>query len=254
MRFKPDTVKDLMRDVKVLIEAIEATDTSTLSNPAVMHQLPFPSLSRALPVDRFEFNNRKFTYMGRELFTKVESEIMNNEIPAPTINVYGTKGYGKSHVIAAVVVKLMQDSTRRVVFLPQARDLAKSPAPYLKQALLLAFARDEDKLLEIAELRQVSELIDWASKEKFIVVVDQMNSIEDDSKMPEDLKQSARTLIQELFGASQLTVYGFSANNKTMIHQQITQRSERDIRLFGGFSEVRTGAAFALHVRVRLEH
>ena len=163
-----------------------------------------------------------------------------------TINIYGTKGYGKSHIIAAVVVKLMQESSRRIVFLPHARDLARAPASYLKEALLLAFARDEEKLKEVAVLKTVQELSEWASEQFFMLFVDQMNSIEDDWKMAEEDKRFTRNLIKTLFGYAELTVYGFSANNQTMVHQQVTQRSERDVRLFGGFSEVRI--ASALHI------
>ena len=228
-----------MRDAKALLKVIEETDTSKLSDPAVMHRLPFPSAIRDLPIDRFQLSDRKFKYMGREPFTQIESEILK-VVDARTLNVYGTKGYGKSHIIAAVVLKLMQDSSKRVVFLPHARDLAKAPAPYLKQALSLAFARDEEKLEEIAGLDEVAQLVRWVKRQVFILVVDQMNSIEDDSKMSLDDKRFANATIKDVFGTSQLTVYGFSANNQTMVQQQVTQRSERDVRLFGGFSEVRT--------------
>lgn len=238
-RFKMDVVESWILKAKALINVIDSADTSKLNDPAVMHELPFPSIG-TLPEDRFSVSNEDsttiFKFMGRTTISQVLSEIEKIST-MKTINIYGTKGYGKSHIIAAVVVKLMQENSRQIIFLPNAHDLAKAPVPYLKQALLVAFARDEEKSKEVAELKTVQELSEWAIEQPFVLVVDQMNSIEDGSRLAEDDKRSTRSLIKTLFGYSQLTVYGFSANNQSMVHQQVTQRSERDVGLFGGFSE-----------------
>jgi len=229
-------VSQVMERAVGMIARISATDMTNLSNPAVWTTLPFPCVHDHLPGDRFVLDqDGTFMFMGRLRVESVLEEIAKGGSP---INIYGTKGYGKSHIIAAVVAQLMQNPETYVVFLPHARNLAKTPMTYLRSALCLAFVRDEEVLLRIASCNTVPELLAAVEVlDQFILVVDQMNSLEDDSKLRKEDKDVAYDIIGKLsdVGNCKLCVKGFSANNQTMIAYHETQTGERNLAFFGGF-------------------
>ena len=82
-------------------------DKEKLSTPSVeLIKLPFPTLSIRKPTDRFAFDtDRNWEYMPRrkfgELLHQVEALIEQPD-RASAIWLYGTIGYGKSHVLAAL--------------------------------------------------------------------------------------------------------------------------------------------------------
>lgn len=241
----PKASKSLAAELKQkgdnLLARVNDVDVAKLSNPAMWIKLPFPSISGTLPADRFALDdNDAFDFMGRLAVTSVLNEIERRD-RRPTINVYGTKGYGKSHILAAAVVQLIQIPENRVVFLPHARDLAKTPKTYLQDALALAFGRDADAIGRIADCDSVQSLLDvCATLSSFILVVDQMNSLEEDSKLWEASKVQAHDIVKTLCDSRNCTVAvkGFSANNQTMIAYYETQKSERSLAMFGGFEDV----------------
>ena len=181
--------------------------------------------------------------MGRvvlpQLMNTIEKAIESKEtLP---INVYGTRGYGKSHIIAAVVVLLMKKKGGLpVLFLPQVRDMADSdPLPYLRAAALLTFASASDAQImsDIEDCDSLSALTAVISKHQFILVADQLNSLKEDSRIADDKKKLVRNLLDTL-GGGRVYVRGFSANNQTAQVFAVTQRSQIDIKWFGGFDVV----------------
>ncbi|KAF8537670.1 hypothetical protein BDD12DRAFT_845820, partial [Trichophaea hybrida] len=120
---------------KNLVERIiELTpDKEKLWTSAVeLIKLPFPALSILKPTDRFAFDtDRNWDYMPRrkfsELLYQVEALI---ELPdrASVIWLYGTIGYGKSHVLAALVCFLMKSAllSGKVTYLQDAMKLTDS--------------------------------------------------------------------------------------------------------------------------------
>ena len=54
---------------------------------------------------------------------------------------YGTQGYGKSHLLAALVCYLAAQD-ERVVYIPDCRSLLDDPVEYVKTAMLFAWADD----------------------------------------------------------------------------------------------------------------
>ena len=84
----------------------------------------------------------------------------------------------------------------------------------------------------------MSDLFIWTRSQRFILIVDQLNSLE-----PSALGRSAenknytRGLIQRL-GDGHLVVRGYSANNETARALRNKQRSARDVEWFGGYTQV----------------
>ena len=206
--------------------------------------MPFPFLHKVLPIPRFKIDDSgAFLYMGRVAFHDVLASVRNTSVGvSPKINVYGTKGYGKSHIIVATVFMLLKEG-HRVVFFPHARDFAlENPAEYVRAALIMAFADDDDALAEIeTSSTTVDSLIKWARHQDFILIVDQLNSLEEDSKVSNDKKLCAQRILDDL-SPNRVYLRGFSANNRTAIVFANTQRSERDILLLGGFVDVEFAA------------
>lgn len=221
-----------------LLARIDAADVSGLNIPSKWSTLPFPCISDS-PVDRFTFNDAgDFRFMGRVSLPTIYAEIEKVAM-TKRVNIYGTKGYGKSHIIAAIVAQMMKDNRNPVVFLPHAGDLAATPVTYLQGALALAFARNAESLDQIARCDSVDQLLCVVKGlPSFVLVVDQMNSLEELSSLDKGARPRAIEIINRLQDTIKciVCVKGFSANNRTMILQEETQRSERDLVYFGGFT------------------
>ena len=239
-----------------LLARIDAADVSGLDNPSKWSTLPFPCISDS-PVDRFAFNDvGDFCFMGRVSLPTIHAEIERMS-KTKRVNIYGTKGYGKSHIIAAIVAQMMKDNKNPVVFLPHAGDLAATPMTYLQGALALAFARDAKLLDQIARCDSVDQLICVVKcLPSFVLVVDQMNSLEESSSLDMGAKPRAIEIISNLQDTINciVCVKGFSANNRTMILQEETQRSERDLVYFGGFTSEEYDAWLAHHQAAHAGH
>ena len=220
-----------------------AKDLSDPSNS--LFDIPFPFTGR-LPEDRFTSLTSDpvsavpiFKFMGRSEFSPFIEKLKAHPVgEAQPFNVYGTKGYGKSHILATAVVHLQSVENQRVVFLPQCHDLAtQNTLEYIRAALLLAFADDDDTALRILTCPDEASLVTLANTKKFILVADQVNSVEESSKIDADKKRDVKRLLDQLAINDRLIIRGFSASNQTAIQFVVTQRSERDAAWFKGFSD-----------------
>jgi hypothetical protein len=139
-----------MEDIKKLPD-----DRKVYSNPKKIISLPFPFLGERKPVERFSINDGKFRYMGRKMFDDVLDIIERLKIGDGYMDcfVYGTIGYGKSYILATIACFLLRTG-KRVVYLPDCRELAKKPENYIKLALILAYTDDIKKISEIMPVKQ----------------------------------------------------------------------------------------------------
>lgn len=137
-------------------------DKKKLSTPGVeLIKLPFPTLSIRKPTDRFALDtDRNLEYIPRrkfsELLFQVEALIEQPD-RASAIWFYGTIGYGKSYILAALVCFLMK-SGHRVLFLPDCRTWLDEPEAYLQDAMRLTWADDSVTLREIDGMKTVPEM------------------------------------------------------------------------------------------------
>ena len=228
---------------QILRTTHSAKDLSDSSKP--LFDIPFP-FTGVLPDDRFTSLTLDpissvpiFKFMGRSEFAPFIDNLKTHFVgAAKPFNIYGTKGYGKSHILATAVVHLQSVENQRVVFLPQCRDLAtQNIFGYFRAAFLLAFADDHDTALQILTSPVDESLIKLANTKKFILVADQVNSVEESSKIDADTKRDVKRLLNQLGINGRLIIKGFSANTQTAIEFLVTQRSERDADWFQGLTD-----------------
>ena len=221
------------------IKANTVTEES-LSDPTLTQWIPFPFPSSTRPGDRFVLKeDGSFLYMGRSKFKDIYKDVTNlSSVALPRINVYGGRGLGKSHLLASAVVLLIKQG-KRVVYLPQARDWATNDAEdYLRTALYLGFADSAELLAEMEQIQGADSLVTWANSKEFILIVDQVNALEEESHLEQDQKKKVLMLMNRMCVGGRRIVYGFSANNRTARLFADTQRSESDVVLHTGFDKV----------------
>lgn len=210
-----------------------------LSNPAFDTKLPFPFVGAPVP-KRFKVEDgdgNDWFYVGRERFTELLDlfRIVQRKRDHSALWVYGTKGYGKSHLLAALVCYLVARK-ERVVYLPDCRGCIDDPVGYVQAAMLFAWADDPNIQNEIIAL-DTQEMIHrfFERHEKSIFVIDQMNAFEDDGEDEYgDLKEIHRWL--KLCMAGHPAVLGTSANYQGYLRQRITDSTEDTMHVYSGFA------------------
>jgi len=139
-------------------------DPAHYAKPSNAVPLPSPSWNTIPP--RFDMSsNGSFSYIGREKFAlvwdawlKIKADVRHRQ----AIYIYGTRGYGKSHILAALACLLVR-TKERVVYLPDCRAMLQEPLGYLRKALLFAFAdsSSSDYREHIYECEDIEALADF---------------------------------------------------------------------------------------------
>jgi len=157
IREKITTLDQLSDDADQLPNAADQLPNAAvqLSNPAFHDILPFPFVGPAVPT-RFRANadsEDSWFYVGREMFMGLLDRLshVRKARNRTALWVYGTKGYGKSHLLAALVCYLAAQG-ERVVYIPDFRECVKSPVAYVRAAMLFAWADDMTMQDEIIAL------------------------------------------------------------------------------------------------------
>ncbi|CAG8650115.1 10098_t:CDS:2, partial [Diversispora eburnea] len=149
---------------KIMEGIMKLSDTCEVySDPKNFLLLPFPYPGEVKPVDRFAINDDGFfTFMGRKKFSDVLSEIITLKAGTGYMKmfIYGTVGYGKSHILTAIACFLLR-SGKRVVYLPDCRELAVDPIKYVKSALFLTYVNDDAKINEINTFKSFDQIIEF---------------------------------------------------------------------------------------------
>jgi len=118
-----------------------ANDPKWYSNPCNMGSLPFPLLYSRLPTDWFHLVELTFMYMGWTRFSEIWNEVQSLKLRDGISQLYlhGTMGYGKSHLVAALVC-LLCHLGKCILYLPDCRQMLATPFLYMKSTLLCAFS------------------------------------------------------------------------------------------------------------------
>ena len=175
--------------------------------------LPFPSLTIA--PNRFQLKEGGvFTYQARSdlksLYDKIVS-LWNNGY-AVTVNVVGTIGYGKSHMLAVLVLLLLKNPIKVagrcapfVCYIPDCRKLLQGDVVTILRENILLNMPDFD-----GQLKTVEDIGAFMQSQMVILVADQWNTIDDDT--------DACTRAKEKLGAGrQINVTkSNSANGRTL--------------------------------------
>ena len=216
-----------------------------LSSPAFDIKLPFPFVGTAVP-ERFKVGDgdeSDWFYVGRERFTELLDLLrtMQRRRDISALWVYGTRGYGKSHLLAALVCYLVARK-ERVVYIPDCREfIEEDPVEYIQAAMLFAWADDPTIRDEIITLNTWEMIRHFFKRhKKSIFVIDQMNAFgeldNDEDKDGGLMKETYRWL--KLCQAGHPRVLSTSANYQSYLRRSMKQSNQDTMHVYGGFTTV----------------
>src|SRR5438045_1253185 len=184
----------------------------------------------------------KWSFVGREKFAKLveDFEMVLESCQYTGLWVYGTEGYGKSHLLAVVVCYLIARG-KRVVYIPDCRECLNEPLSYILPSMLFAWADDETMQRKIMELNSVDDfdrLIEY--RRDIVMVFDQMDGLDILDNEDKEIERYKGNLYKWLIGfrAAHKAVLGTSANNRSFRLMNLDQTSEINMRLYRGLTEV----------------
>ena len=183
--------------------------------------------------------------MGREKFEELLAEVNKLEYH---VNVklffYGSIGYGKSYMLAALACLLIQQG-RRVVYLPDCRILIENMLEYVKASLLLTFGDKPDYQAKINELEgedDIYEFLERLAEKKIYLyfIVDQRNALDPEEGEDGITKKVRNNAMQCLakFMSLHFSITSSSANDRAERNVKAKQMNRTLIKVYGGFSEV----------------
>jgi hypothetical protein len=184
--------------------------------------------------------------MGREKFTELLDAVKELETPATTYHgflFYGTIGYGKSHLLAALACYLTATG-RRVVYIPDCRECTWDPAAYFRTAMLLTWGGPDDSVMRqrIMALNTMKEISDFfRSLSNIFFLIDQVNALEKDPSGTDGVGDNEKN---EIFNwirmclANHKYIFSASANNKNRGWIEGKQTGTQQLLVYKGFSAV----------------
>jgi hypothetical protein len=159
------------------------------------------------------------------------------------IYVYGTMGYGKSHILAALACLLIRRG-HRVLYFPDCRAACASWLGYLQRALLFAF-RDTETRQRIMECDDPEQLLRFCEcfPGPLYIIYDQKNTLDredpGEDEVPEGHKEAVRSALVRI-SFERISITSASANYKSAMAMRRPQTGRRKIALLGGMTEVRS--------------
>jgi hypothetical protein len=216
-----------------------------LSNPAIQIKLPFPFVGYSIP-ERFNYDGDHdyWYYMGREKFTELLDAI--NVLQTTNWHgymFYGTAGYGKSHLLAALACYLIS-AGKRVVYIPDCRECAWRPVTYFRAAMLLTWGGPDDGVIRerIMALNTTEAISSFFGRQSNILfLVDQINTLERDPSGTDDLSDERKSTIYGWIMkcvANHNYIFSASTNNRNRGRLTQKQTGARQLLVYGGFSAV----------------
>ena len=220
-----------------------------LSSPTFDVKFPFPFVGYVVP-RRFKVEHgdeRYWFYVGRERFTELldSFRILQQKRDHSVLWVYGTKGYGKSHLLAALVCYLVARK-ERVVYIPDCWKCIDNPVGYVRAAMLFAWADDptiQDEIITLNTQEMIYRF--FQRRKKSIFVIDQMNAFgKSDNGEYKDgglWKETYKWLTR--CRAGHPAVLSTSANYQTYLYQLSLRRTmngtnEDTMYVYSGFTTV----------------
>ena len=216
-------------------------DPKEYSDPRIVAQLPFTSVTQ-IP-SRFR---NTFAYMGREMFSQIWSTwlaVKDDDQRYRAIYVYGTQGYGKSYMLAALACLLVRQG-ERVVYPPDCFAMLSDPLRYLQVALLFAI-RDASSHEQICSCETVDDLASFCAHYttgRLCIIADQLNALDPDPQGRDVFTNKAKSdLLAVLQRISNKNVYikRASANHMSGRYLINKETGERKIAVLGGMTTVR---------------
>ena len=215
-----------------------------LSDPTLVTRLPFPFPGDRKPTERFAIlDNVYWSYMGREYFTTLLDEVTRlMKSPTRELSLYGTIGYGKSHLLAALVCYLTVHGTR-VVYVPDCRKCCDEPFTYFQAAMLFTWANDTEMQEDIKKLESMEDidLFFQSQPGKLLFIYDQMNALDMENEKHDTVSNSRKQELRkwmDAFAFSHKVIYSASGNCTARVYMEQKQTNDWKLYIYGGFSAV----------------
>jgi RecA/RadA recombinase len=209
-----------------------------LSDPTFERALPFPFVGSEVPV-RFKVAEGNWQYVGRTKFKELLQElrkVQGSEVYS-TVWLYGTQGYGKSHLLAALVCYLAAQD-EQVVYISECRALLEDPIGYFRAAMLFAWADNiaiQKETMTLNTLEKIREF--FKSKENVIFVIDQMNALKTDGPGEKERREELSGWMKR-FAFRHKKVYSSSANNMDFHKEAQNENQHSVLSVYGGLTRV----------------
>jgi len=187
--------------------------------------------------------------MGRRIFAEVYQTVSKMSVTTGMIySLQGSLGSGKSHILAALVCLLVKEG-KRVVYLPEAKQLATDLVGYTQYSLQLAYADDEVLFERIQGFSSITDILKFAKErsrrgELWYLICDQMNALDHfhdiaNSLAAEDQREALR-FIQRL-ASDHIYIWSASGNCRDAASDNRRQNSGAQRLLFReGYNRVRS--------------
>ncbi|KAH9153852.1 hypothetical protein AeRB84_003985 [Aphanomyces euteiches] len=229
-------IENVRIDAKSLLEKIKAFEF----DPSGPSEVPFPSLQS--PSDRFVVTDGFFKFQFREAFEPLYQEVKNWWLTRwpKTLNVVGTVGYGKSHILATMAVQLLKNRLDPgwksgtqgllpfIIYISSCRPLSTTVIRQIMEHMILLNFPDYSEPLETDE-----DVMQFVSNQEKIVIADQWNSIDEDN---ESCNQTKGLLEQYLGVSRNIRIHGMSMNSTVWRNLKYKQTEQINHYLRGGFS------------------
>jgi hypothetical protein len=215
-----------------------------LSDPDTFKVLPFPSPLSAMS-DRFHTESVDgvyyFHYMGRSKLMELEKEVEKTIFQDRHQDVYlfGPSGSGKSHILAALAVKLIQER-KRVIYIPDCLQLLANSEKNLRIALYFAFYDDPVACATIKSAHGIDALLDFIEEktDKYLLV-DQLDVLEPENGAQDDARISKVREWLSRMASDHRYIYSSSASHGGNRYSGLKSRNTTVISFHGGMDEVR---------------
>lgn len=240
---------DTMRKYQEHLERIKQSNCTpkSMCNPNKSLKMPYPYLGPNRPQDRFIWHNDgTFLYHGRKAFAVVLDRVKAMKISGGNgykeLYIQGTMGYGKSHLICALVCYLIK-SGEYVIYAPDCKSLTADPFKYLRDSFRLAFADSPEVVqmlggcLGMQDLEALAERIAELGIRMY-VFIDQANALDagsggrTSSKSREKLMESLSRMTYSHF-----FIQSASANFEMAAQARFTQEQVDKLELYGGYDD-----------------
>ena len=205
--------------------------------------LPFPS-PLEIPFQRFEWRNidnvAGFSYMGRLKFAELYKLMQGSNFLAGYEKIYlhGTSGSGKSHILAALVCRLICER-KRVVYIPDCSLLLADFTLVIRSALRFAFYDSEPHLTFLESADKEDLFTFCAGQTDVYFVVDQLNALELGGRNAylDDVKKDVMGYLLKM-KLGHKYIFSASASEQSNREYNLKQSGITVIPINGGLTEV----------------
>ena len=175
--------------------------------------------------------------MGRSKFNDLLERVQGARFLAgfERICLYGSPGYGKSHILAALACKLIREK-KRVLYVPDCVQLLQNFEEVIRTGLYFTCYESVPLLQEIQSARNADDLIRiWKGQKDIYFIVDHLNTLEPNSSSLDATKIQVRGWLNKMSWNRQY-IFSASGNERSNLVTDIKHSSV--IRCIGGMNQV----------------